>query len=94
MTEDLLRQRSAQGHQEDGPVDGVEADDVLADEVVALGGGIAPPRVEFLPVFPAPVLERGEVAHGRVEPDVEVLAGMAGNLEAEVRGVARNVPRQ
>ena len=33
MTEDLLRQRSAQGHQEDGPVDGVEADDVLADKV-------------------------------------------------------------
>ena len=33
MTEYLLRQRLAESHQEDRPVDGVEADDILADQV-------------------------------------------------------------
>ncbi len=30
---DLLRKRLAEGHQHDGPVDGVETDDVLTDDV-------------------------------------------------------------
>ena len=33
MTEDLLRERLAERHQEDRPVNGMEADDVLADKV-------------------------------------------------------------
>ena len=33
MTEYLLRQRLSQRHQEDGPVDGMEPDDILADQV-------------------------------------------------------------
>ena len=31
MTEHLLRQRKVQSHQENGPVDGMEADNVLSD---------------------------------------------------------------
>ena len=33
MAENLLRQRLAQRHQEDGPVDRMEADDILADQM-------------------------------------------------------------
>ena len=40
----------------------------------------------------AQVAEAGQVADRRVEPDVEVLAGLAGDLEAEVRRIARDVP--
>jgi hypothetical protein len=37
-------------------------------------------------------LEARQVADRRVQPDVEILAGRAGDFEAEVRRVARNVP--
>ena len=33
MTEDLFGQRQIQSHQEDGPVDGVEADDILTNQM-------------------------------------------------------------
>ena len=74
------------------PEQAVEADDVLADEVVALGLRVLPPVLELLAVPLAPVAERGEVADRRVDPDVEELAGVPGDLEAEVRRVARNAP--
>ena len=38
------------------------------------------------------VLQRGEVADRRVEPDVEVLARRVGDLDAEVGRVAADVP--
>ena len=37
-------------------------------------------------------LEAGEIAHRRIEPDVEILAGRVGNRDAEVRRIARDVP--
>ena len=76
------------------PEQRVEVDDVLADEVVQLGAGVlAPERVEVQLGTPrAEVLEAGHVADRRVQPDVEVLAGSVGNLEAEVRRVTRDVP--
>ena len=58
------------------PDDRVEGDVVLADEVVNLGVGVVPP------VFPGvrltdvlrPLDAGGQVAHHRLEPDVEPLA--------------------
>lgn len=56
-------------------------------------GVLAPERVEVQFGTPrAEVLEAGHVADRRVQPDVEVLAGSVGNLEAEVRRVTRDVP--
>ena len=75
-----------------GPEEAVEADDVLADEVVDLGLGVLPPVLEGLPAFLGPSPEGGHVADGGVEPDVEVLVVVAGDLEAEVGGVAGDVP--
>ena len=80
-----------------GPEQGVEVEDVLADEVVQLCLGVGlPVFVEVQAGLVAQVLEAAHVADRRIQPDVVVLAGgfaiIAGNLEAEVRRVARNVP--
>ena len=76
------------------PEQGVEVDDVLADEMVQFSPGVGSPegvKVEFRAAC-AQVLEAGHVADRGVEPDVEVLAGFAGNLEAEVGGITADVP--
>ncbi len=39
-----------------------------------------------------PVLQRSQVAHRRVEPDVEIFARRVGDLNAEIRRVAADVP--
>ena len=81
-----------------GPEQGVEVGDVLADEVVDLGGAVLRPEVveaELAALRPDPaaqVLEARHVADGRVQPDVEVLARPVRDLEAEVGRVARDVP--
>ena len=79
--------------QHGGPEQAVEVDDVLADEVVQLGGGfLAPVVVEAQAFAVAVVLEAGHVADGGVQPDVEVLARVAGDFETEVGGFAGNIP--
>ena len=92
MHEHLRGRLEAGGMEHAGPEEAVEADDVLADEVVELGVRVVPPVLEFLAVGRAPVGERGDVADRRVHPHVEELAGMAGDLETEVRRVARDAP--
>ncbi len=81
------------------PEQRVEVDDVLADEVDLLGvrGGqecFERPRLALglrLAGIEV-VLERGEIADRRVEPDVEVLPGRVGDRDAEVGRIARDVP--
>jgi hypothetical protein len=51
----------------------VEVDDVLADEVDLLGLGSCRKLLEVDAFLRAVVLQRGEIADRRVEPDVEVL---------------------
>ncbi len=77
-----------------GPEQGVEVDDVLADEVIQLGGGVlAPEGVEIqFRTTAAEVLEAGHVADRRVQPHIEVLARLIRDLEAEVRCIAGDVP--
>jgi hypothetical protein len=70
----------------------MKVEDVLADEVIELGGRIRPPvLVEIEPLAVAEILERAHVADRRVEPDVEILAGRVGDLEAEVRCESREM---
>ena len=101
--EDLVGLLEPRDVQHARPEQAVEADDVLADEVVMLNLGLgfgaargpvarAPPVLELLPVPLAPVAERGEVSDRRVDPDVEELAGVSRDLESEVRCVARDAP--
>ena len=76
-----------------GPEQGVEIEDVLADEVIQLGcRAPGPVVVEVQATAGAEVAERTHVADRRVEPDVEVLSRRTGNLEAEVGRVAGDVP--
>ena len=76
-----------------GPEQRVKIQDVLADEVVQLGRRIRGQEiVELQSGARAELREAAEISDRRVEPDVEVLAGRIGDLEAEIRRVARNVP--
>jgi hypothetical protein len=75
-------------------MDDVRADEVHhlgvaagVDEAVEIGG-----RQSGFAAAHARLLDRGEVAHRRVHPHVEVLVGLAGDLETEIRCVARHVP--
>ena len=78
--------------QHGGPEQGVEGDDVLADEVVLLKQRVGHVGVVAFAALFQQVLERREVAHGRVQPHVEVLAGRVRNFDAEVGRVAADVP--
>ena len=86
------------------PEDRVEAEDVLPDEVLQARrgagrevGGLVGSRIEALPgrcLHGEVVLPRGEVADGRVEPDVDELSREVGvvHREPEVRRVAGDAP--
>ena len=75
------------------PEQGVEIEDVLANEMVELGlaAGL-PVFVEVQPGLAGEVLETGHVADRRIEPDIEILARRIRNLEAEIRRIARDIP--
>ncbi|CPJ77815.1 Uncharacterised protein [Bordetella pertussis] len=75
------------------PEQRVEVNDVLADEVHLLGrAGRVEQRVEVQALGRAIGFQRGQVAHRRVQPDIEILARRVGNLDAEIGGVARDIP--
>ncbi len=76
-----------------GPEQRVEVHDVLADEVdLFRGAGGIEQFVEIHALDRAIRLQRRQVAHGGVQPDVEILARRVRDLDAEVGGVARDVP--
>ena len=75
------------------PEQGVEIEDVFADEVVHLGLAVGfEVFVEIDADAVAQVLERRHVAHGRVQPHVEIFARRVGDFETEIRRVAADVP--
>ena len=76
-----------------GPEQRVEIQDVLADEVVQLGiGALLPVVIEVDASLCAELFEAAHVADGRIQPHVEILARRIGDLKAEIRRVARDVP--
>lgn len=67
VTEHLLRQRQVERHEENRPVDGVETDDVLADEVQVC----RPITLELLGgVAVAVITDAGDVVCERVKPNI------------------------
>ena len=75
------------------PEEGVEVENVLADEVIQLGlAALAPEIVKLELGLRAQVLETCHVADRRIQPHVEILSRGIRNLEAEIRSVARDVP--
>ncbi len=90
---DRARQAVAGKFQHRRPEQRVEIQDVLADEVHQLGFRIRPPPgIEIEAVVLRVAGEARHVAYRRVEPDIEILARRAGNLEAEIGRVAADVP--
>ena len=73
MAEDLFRQRQPGGHEEGRPVDAVEAEDVLADEVDARRPELVVPRLVI-----AAETERRDVVGQGVEPDIDHVVLVAG----------------
>ena len=71
MAEYLLRQRLAERHQEDRPVDGVEADDILADQV-----HISRPELLVVLVVVAVriIAAEGDIVGKRIQPNVNNMA--------------------
>jgi len=82
--EDLLGQRQACCHEERGPVDGVETEDVLADEV-----GISWPELREIARFFG-IAQGGDVVCQGVEPDVDDVALVARHRDPPGEGRARN----
>ena len=75
------------------PEQGVEIQDVLADEMHQFGLGVGPPpgvEIEAL-VFGIPGKAR-HVAHRRIQPHIEILARRVGDFETEIGRVAADVP--
>ncbi|MNB92829.1 hypothetical protein D3C75_399410 [compost metagenome] len=77
------------------PEQAVEVDDVLADKVIQLGGGVFLPvlfKADGVAALVAQVLERTHVADWRIQPDVEIFARRVRDFEAEVRCIAGDIP--
>ena len=73
MPVDVLGQRLAERHQEDGPVDGVEAHDVLADDVDVRGPVSLIIRAALAL---AVIAETGDIVGERVQPDIDDVFGV------------------
>ena len=77
-----FRQRQHRGHQERGPIDSVETNDVFADEM-HIGGPHAA-------LFVIRAADGAEIGGERVEPDVEDVRLFAGHGNAPADGGARD----
>ena len=93
VTEDAGRGAEAGVMQLGGPEQGVEIEDVLADEVIQLGLGIGPPEgVEVDPAALTVIFETAHVTDRCIEPYIVKLARRIGDLKAKVGRIARDIP--
>ena len=79
--EDLARQGQSGGHEHGGPVDSVEAQDVLADEV-HVGRPCPCEELGLSSALRCAVPDCGGVVQQSVEPDVDDLALVPGQSDA------------
>src|SRR5260370_29641333 len=91
MDEDLGRQRFAGRQQDRGPVDRVEAEYALADDVHSAVSAGPPAAIVGSagaagPVVLRPIVEGRDVVAQRVPPDVDHLAGVTGHADAPAAG--------
>ncbi len=88
MPEHLLRQRNVQRHQDNRPVDGVETQNVLADDVY-IGGPEFVEQFRLLRVIGV-VAERGDIVGKRIDPHIGDMLFVKGNRNAPLERAARN----
>ena len=72
----------------------MEVDNILADKVVHFTLGVFVPVLVEVQTFGAvaQVLESRHVADRRIQPDVEVFAGLTRNLKTEVGRITGDIP--
>ena len=68
VAEHLLRKREVEAHQEDGPVDGMEADDVLADQMEVRRPVLL---IQFTVIPVHVVSEAGDIVRKGIQPDID-----------------------
>ena len=83
MAEDLLRKREVEAHQEDRPVNGMEADDVLTDEVEIRRPELVEHRVA---VSVRIIAETGDIVRERVEPYIYDVLRILDDRDAPLEG--------
>src|SRR5262249_20877085 len=81
---DLLGKLDPRRHQEGRPIDGMEADDVLADQV-DVRRPVAAPKFGIVRIA-----EAGDVVGQRVEPDIHYMAVASRHWDAPVKARPRN----
>ena len=82
MTEDLLGQGEIQRHQEDGPVEGVEPENVLADDMDVSG----PVLGEVFAAAVGVVAQGGDIVGEGVQPDIDHMAVVKAHRDAPLEG--------
>ena len=87
VAEDLFGKRHAQSHQEDRPVDGVETDDVLADQMKVGGPVLIKERIT---VAVGIVAQAGDIVAQRIEPHIDDVTGREIDRDAPGEGGARD----
>ena len=85
VAEDLFGKRHAQSHQEDRPVDGVETDDVLADQMKVGGPVLIKERIT---VAVGIVAQAGDIVAQRIEPHIDDVTGRKIDRDAPGEGGA------
>jgi hypothetical protein len=90
VADDLRREGKAGRHQERRPEDGVEAEDVLADEVGDTALVARGPVARDEGLVAAPEAEGGEVVRQGVEPDVDDVPRVARERNPPLDGRARD----
>ena len=93
MHENRSRRAVTGAGQHGRPEQGMEINDVLADEMIELGivAGI-PIIIEVIVAALAEDFKAGHVADGGIHPDIEVFAGLTRNFETEIGRIAGDVP--
>lgn len=87
VPENVFGKGKIERHQKDGPVDGVKADDILADDM-RVGGPVF--FEQFAAVAVGVVTESRDIVGQRVQPNVHDVAAVEGNGNAPAESGARN----
>ncbi len=75
-----------------GPKEGVEVDDVFANDVVNFGVGVVPVGIKVAAGIAAEFFSGGHIANRRIEPNVKIFIIFAGNFKTEIGTVAADIP--
>ena len=93
MDVDLGRRSEISSRQHGRPKQGVEVDDIFANKMMHFTIRIGSPVILIIDTMTSAVaFKAGDIPDRRVQPDIKILSGLAGNLKSKIRRVSGNVP--